>query len=119
VFIFEDMEDRLKFFKKILVDHDLQHTDQIEKAKKILLNEKWDFVFLDHDMEERFMDSKTTQNNGYQLAKWIVENKIKIEQIIIHSMNSVGAGNIREALRESYPTVNYVPFNVLRQSLRG
>ncbi len=118
VFIFEDMEERMHFFRKRLASHEIQHTDQIEQAKKMLEGHKWDRIFLDHDMVMKFTNSETTKNNGYQLAKWMVKNKIQADEVIVHSMNPEGSRNIMNTLEGHYDA-KYVPFTFLTVMLRG
>lgn len=48
------------------------------------------FVSFDHDLGFGV--------NGYDVAKWIVENKIPIAGFAVHSMNPVGAKNIIDLL---------------------
>ena len=56
-----------------------------------LQNQEFDIISFDHDIA----DTKT----GYDIAKYIVENKIKIKEgFKIHSMNVVGRKNIYELL---------------------
>lgn len=39
-----------------------------------------------------------TEKTGYDCAKWLVENGYEIKRWMVHSMNPVGAQNIRFAL---------------------
>ena len=48
------------------------------------------FVSFDHDLGFGI--------NGYDVAKWIVENEIPIAGFTVHSMNPIGAKNIIELL---------------------
>lgn len=48
------------------------------------------FISFDHDLGE--------ERTGYDLAKFIVEYEIKIGGFDIHSMNPVGAFNIKQLL---------------------
>ena len=48
------------------------------------------FVSFDHDLGFGI--------NGYDVARWIVENEIPIAGFAVHSMNQVGAKNIIELL---------------------
>lgn len=56
-----------------------------------LSNNGWvDIVYFDHDLGE--------DKTGYDIAKYIVENKIKLKGFKIHSSNPVGRFNIRQLL---------------------
>lgn len=63
--------------------------------KRKLKEEKWDVLFLDHDVN-------SVKYTGYDVAKFIVKNGIKIPQIFIHSMNPVGADNIKGILPHAF-----------------
>jgi hypothetical protein len=52
---------------------------------------------LDHDLGEG-------QKTGYDIAKWMVETKIYPPYIFVHSLNSVGAANIRQLLEHYAPS---------------
>ena len=58
------------------------------------------YLDLDHDLGE--------EKSGYDIAKYIVENKIPITGYKVHSMNPVGVWNINQ-LMEHY---NYGRFEV-------
>ncbi len=51
------------------------------------------YLDLDHDLGE--------EKSGYDIAKYIVENEIKITGYTVHSMNPVGRWNIHQ-LMEHY-----------------
>lgn len=48
------------------------------------------YLDLDHDLGE--------EKSGYDIAKYIVENKISITGYKVHSMNSVGVWNIHQLM---------------------
>ena len=50
----------------------------------------FDLISLDHDLGE--------EKTGYDIAKYIVENQIKVPPIAIHSANPVGRLNIEHLL---------------------
>ena len=61
------------------------------KALNFLKDKDYEiYISLDHDLN----DVKT----GYDIAKYIVENKINIDGFNIHSMNVVGRKNIQDLL---------------------
>ena len=116
IFIFEDDHERLRWFHNQLKDHSIEWADNIEIAKEILVTQpEWDVVFFDHDMIWEFTDSDGTENNGYKLSVWCVENDIKIKQCIVHSHNPTGAERIANTLRLIYDDVTVCPFRTLRQ----
>ena len=62
-----------------------------EAIKNLTLIKKFDIIDLDHDLGE--------EKSGYDIAKYIVENQIKVDAIRIHSMNPVGVQNIKQLLQ--------------------
>jgi two-component SAPR family response regulator len=120
VFILEDDVERVAAFHKVLKKRhacDIYHTDKIDKAKDLLKNNQFDLIFLDHDLGGKiFVDS--AEETGYQVAKFIAQNGIKCHQIIVHSMNPVGAKNMMDVLEKFSNTV-HIPFPVLIQHLES
>ena len=54
------------------------------------------FLDLDHDLGEG--NENNFEPSGYEICKWIVENQIPLVGFHIHSMNPVGANNMRQLL---------------------
>ena len=54
------------------------------------------FLDLDHDLGEG--NENELEPSGYEICKWIVENQIPLVGFHIHSMNIVGANNMRQLL---------------------
>ena len=113
VFIFEDDPNRRETFTNLLAKNDLEFVhmcDNVEVAKSMLKQTKYDIAFLDHDMDHRQYVNSNESNTGYQLAKFIVEEKIPFDQVFVHSMNVVGAElmmntlNEAESIRQLYRT---------------
>lgn len=121
-FILEDNSERMTIFNDIFKNrfgknYKIYSSDNVERAKAIFADHyPFDTIFLDHDLDNRVYVSSKEKNTGYSFASWIEENyreSIKNKQIIIHSMNSVGANNIKSIL----PNSTIVPFNVLIHSI--
>lgn len=114
IFILEDDRERLVWFFRELNDiqgHQVRHCDNVDDAKMILTKlGPFDVLFLDHDLDNRQMVNSEEKNTGYQLAKWIRDQGMKFDQIIVHSMNPAGAKNIQDALADAAPDVRWVPF---------
>ena len=53
-------------------------------------------IDLDHDLGEG--NENELEPSGYEVCKWIVENHIPLIGFHIHSMNPVGAANMRQLL---------------------
>lgn len=54
------------------------------------IDDSYDIISLDHDLGE--------EKTGYDIAKYIVENQLKIGKVAIHSANPVGRDNIKQLL---------------------
>lgn len=54
------------------------------------IDDNYDIISLDHDLGE--------EKTGYDIAKYIVENQIKVGAVAIHSANPVGRFNINQLL---------------------
>jgi len=52
---------------------------------------KWNVIMLDHDLDGQVYVNPENENTGYQVAKFIVENKIKFDTCIIHTLNDYAA----------------------------
>jgi hypothetical protein len=53
---------------------------------------QYDIVFLDHDLGDEI-------KTGYDVAKYMVEHKIKCGMVVVHTMNPVGGNNIHTLLQ--------------------
>ena len=118
IFILEDRNRRIKWFKKVFSsENSLFFADNVEDAKKILLeNSEFDILFLDHDLDQKIFVNSNEQSTGYQLTKFIVENKISFGFAYIHSMNLYGSGLMYAKLLEvvDMKRVRRMPFLKLR-----
>jgi hypothetical protein len=107
VFILEDDLSRLKLMIPILdmvFDKPLIYSaETVENAKQILQKGliNFDLICLDHDLGGEHFVPSTEANTGYQLAKYIKDNKIGYKKCIIHSMNYAGAMNMQQVLKDA------------------
>ena len=70
-------------------------------------------IFLDYDLGE---DHLTSLNNGYELVKKIVEEKLQPNSIFyIHSMNPAGANKMVSLLKDNGYYAEWFPFHLLRE----
>jgi len=106
ILILEDSADRIKTFKKNLNKYDLYFFDRVSDAiNAVELMGPFDVIFLDHDLDGNIFVDSNEENTGYQFAKYLATKDIKA-QIIIHSLNPVGAANMKDVL----PEAEIVPF---------
>ena len=122
VFVLEDDPNRVEWMKKNFspkLEWDL--TDQADEAVAILKKEKYDLIFLDHDLGGEQMVDSSVYNTGYTVAKKIHETKNKDTIVIVHSYNPDGAKNMIDVMKDNDVTCHYFYFignefiNVVRQ----
>ena len=81
--------------QKEIIQIEIARTYEEAIAKLKLVS--YDIISLDHDLGE--------EKTGYDICKFIVENKIQIPTIILHTSNPVGRFNMKQLL-ERYTNSN-------------
>jgi len=81
-----------------------------------ILHRPFDFIFLDHDLDQETCVSITDENTGSHVATWVAKNIDHIRSngdlptIIIHTLNSAGAEYMISQLRSAEELrVVYIP----------
>ena len=98
ILILDDNENRHKEFNKRLIGHVVKNVYTVEETIKYLEEEKWDFVFLDHDLGGK-INEPSGPSTGYEVARWLQNNPNRQpDQIVIHSYNPTGARNMKSLL---------------------
>ena len=114
ILILEDNWERQEQFSKNLVGHNLTITDSSKTAIAKLSNEKWDVLFLDHDLGG-LVYVQSGENTGFEVAEFLKLNQKHMPQnIIVHSLNVPGSQNIIAAL----PNAVHIPFAWSQQNLK-
>ena len=111
ILILEDSDERIKQFKHKLMGHKLTICKSSKTCIDILTNEvPFDYIMLDHDLGDNF--TSYYKDTGYEVAKWITENKNKAptKKIFIHSLNTNGAVSMLHKLLEANIATECVPF---------
>jgi CheY-like chemotaxis protein len=116
ILIVEDNEDRIKWFetefKGIAA---LTVVKTAEKGKYYVNLQKWDVIFLDHDLGDRVYVNSEDENTGYQVAKEIVKSINKDTPIVVHSYNPAGVKNIMGILKHAAA----IPFGLFDKAILG
>lgn len=117
IFILEDSEERINFFKEKLKNHTLYiYYDNTDLAKNFIKENKMDMLFLDHDLDGLHHVPSSEENTGYQFVKYLVENNLQKESAItIHSMDTPGANKMLNLLKDNGYKVNWIPFYLLKE----
>lgn len=99
IFILEDNKNRMVKFRRELIGHYIDHAETIEEGTSLVVSNKYDLLFLDHDLGGDEMVDSNESNTGYQLARFIASfTKNKETPCIVHSCNPAGADNIVNVL---------------------
>jgi len=111
ILILEDNFERIEFFKQLLKNHDIFITKDIQVALDFLRLNQCEVIFLDYDLGE---DHLTSLNNGYELVKKIVEEKLQPNsQFYIHSLNPIGANQMVNLLRDYNYKAIWHPYSLM------
>jgi len=112
IFILEDNKDRIKWFKKTFKGCKLYVTKDVDKALSILMSNKFDAIFLDHDLDE-FDISKT----GRELTRQMKKKRIaSLTPVVLHTKNPLGrrkmARHLLKYKQKQY--IHYVIYSELK-----
>jgi len=85
VFVLDDTEDRISWFRSNLPN--LRFAKTADEALEILSSEKFDLIFLDHDLS--WMDAgfpNRLHGNGKEVARYLARTRFT-GKIVIHSLS--------------------------------
>ncbi len=95
VLILEDDIERMKHFKRSLhpLYAEMTHVETAKECIKQMKENKFDWIFLDHDLGGETFVSTDNENTGSEVARWMSNNlnRFKDSEIIIHSYNAPAA----------------------------
>ncbi len=98
ILILEDDHERHEAFRLKFKDEDVLIVETAKEAIAHLKLEDFDILFLDHDLGGKVY-VESGPGTGYEVACFLEENKgLKPKQIIIHSLNPVGAKKMNQAI---------------------
>ena len=113
ILVLEDNPNRIAIFKTHLVNHDVDYVDIAWDANKLLNENIYDIIYLDHDLGGHvYVVDDDINGTGYDVAKVIPETENKNARIIIHTYNPVGYQRMSAALNEYNIKYAYVPFGL-------
>lgn len=110
ILILEDSKERIEQFKRKLIGKLVTYVEETGECIKILEDEPvFDYAFLDHDLSVDI--SLPRKGTGYEVAEWIANNPSKApRQIIIHSLNTIGATAMMTRLKDAGIESKHFPF---------
>lgn len=111
VLVVDDDITRLDRMKATILkseDMEVYYAATTQMAQDFLKWQKWDIVFLDHDLGEQ-------DGSGYTIAQAVIDSPRfgPPYQVIVHSMNPVGAENIMKLLKGHIRELHRIPFSTL------
>lgn len=125
VLIVEDDTERLNWFFNTLNTYKIDYTKFPEEAIKLLKQNEYDYIFLDHDLLEhhyKVIDIQSAslvldEETGYCVAKWLAENLDNNNQaeIFVHSLNPDGSLRMVNIMEQR--NVKRVPYNILKKNI--
>lgn len=124
VFLLDDDYRRHGWFKKRFVGDYLDIAENVEDAKIFLEENKYDALFLDHDLLPQHYESNDHDdfaNTGYAIAEFLDENPDlqRAATVIVHTRNADAAIPMVQKLRESGRNVEYCAFPMLDLKIRN
>jgi CheY-like chemotaxis protein len=102
ILVVEDDGRRIEWFMDRLKGRCV--LDVFEKAEdgiRAVRDNKYDMIFLDHDLGGRIFVPSEDPETGYQVAKILPETVNRDTPVIVHSYNPDGADNIVSAIGRS------------------
>jgi len=107
ILILEDDVQRQQAFQHALKGHSVVYCASVSSAKKAFSENSFDILLLDHDLGGT--------EDGATFANWLPDFD---GEIVIHSMNVVGAANMRDALTfRTHAKVKIMPYPYLIKRL--
>ena len=114
ILIVEDNIERRNWFKSEFKAYELTFAVNAEEGIKQVEWNKFDVIFLDHDLGGLVFVDSFKQNTGFQVAKAIVNSVNDKTPVIIHSWNPAGSENIKKILGKR---AAYLPFGTFTNDL--
>jgi len=108
ILFLDDNPVRLKMFRSAVPSAKMVTTasECIEALK-----EKWDWVFLDHDIGGEIYASANRADTGMEVVRHIFDNRPEIGHIVVHSHNVPAAKLMVSLLEDAQYDVTKSPFS--------
>lgn len=119
ILVLDDMKVRHEAFVRFYEGHDVVSTFTYRQFLICLNTQEWDLIHLDHDLgDDRDADwyvdgwGKKREYNGMHAAMRICEldESKRPKQVIVHSVNNVGAPGMVQMLRKAGVDTKWEPF---------
>lgn len=91
ILVIDDNRTRQDAFRQYFSHDRVEVADTVESAERLLTANKWDLVFLNHDLDER--------RTGYNVVTWLTAHpEHQPRMLVAHSMDPERATQIKSAL---------------------
>lgn len=98
ILVVEDDIQRIRWFRDNLpADAEVHYIDIATRGVEFVKKNKYDMVFLDHDLG----NIQGMDNTGYTVAKALSKTGNTSTEVVIHSWNPIGARQMVECLRSN------------------
>lgn len=77
---------------------------------KKLQEREWVTLLLDHDLGGEVYVDSSREDCGMEVVRWLVANKINLQECVIHSHNSPAAAAMHQQLSKADYKSHLVPF---------
>lgn len=114
IYIIEDSEYRINWFKETFKDSQIEWTDNVSQACKDITNNEYDVIFIDRDLAD-------TTETGEDVIKEMVKNKLAQNAIIIiHTVNIRGEEMKRQltVYHQNVHHINFVSLKKMKSDLK-
>jgi CheY-like chemotaxis protein len=117
ILIVEDDDRRCSWFHQQFARWERDTTPYVFVAVEWLREREYSLIFLDHDLVEEHYSLEMADDGftGYVVAAWLAQHpdQQRDAQIIIHSLNYMGAQRMIEVLQNAGREAEHVPFHDL------
>ena len=122
VFLLDDDSRRHKWFEVRFKGDFIHVAKNVEQAQKLLSENSYDAIFLDHDLHPEHYASfdHDDERTGYAVAAWLASNPElqRGSTILVHTRNADGAMRMVEEMRRAGRSAEYVPFPMLAERIK-
>ncbi len=124
VFLLDDDTRRHRWFQKRFGGDELDIAENVAEAKKLLAENSYDAIFLDHDLLPHHYESNDHEDfasTGYAIAEFLHENPDlqRAATIIVHTRNADAAIPMVQKIRDSGRSCEYVAFPMLDLKIKN
>lgn len=111
ILFLDDSSTRTTMFMSNWIGNEIHTVATADGALKLLESNKYDMIFLDHDLEEEHYDmTKPEDKNGFFVARKMLEFKhLHGQTVVLHSLNQNGRENMESVLKDDFNVIK-LPF---------